>query len=70
MPDPDGWTPLLPPLAVYPNDEPDFSGLLDARGYPLVRHREPIGFKLSSAAKAPKVRVSKTLKRDFRGTRD
>lgn len=42
-----GWlddNPLLPHLVIWPNEEPDYSGLLDKEGYPFIRPREPIGF--------------------------
>ena len=34
------------PVTVYePDDEPQPTGLLDARGYELFRERNPIGYK-------------------------
>lgn len=41
-------TPLLPNLSVFESDEPQKTGLVDLHGRPLVRLREPIGFKLKN----------------------
>ena len=44
LPDSDYWYSFVPSLTVIPEDEPEYSGLVDMNGNPLVRHREPIGF--------------------------
>lgn len=33
-------------VTVFDDDEPRYTGLVDAQGNPIVRRREPIGFAL------------------------
>jgi hypothetical protein len=43
----DDWeddVPHTPHLIVFEQDGPEYSGLVDADGNPLVKHRRPIGY--------------------------
>ena len=45
-----GWdedSPLLPALIVFEPESPELTGLLNADGQPLVRKKEPVGFRIS-----------------------
>lgn len=44
----DDDTPLIPNLVVFEPETPSHSGLVDLEGRPLVRPKEPIGFKLKN----------------------
>ena len=48
--DDEDWYPDTKSLQVYEDDEPHYTGLLDAQGNELVRvrQRQPIGFKVKA----------------------